>query len=143
MDLTTARQAAQVRGVASFWAAGLCGLIAVGCALFARTAPAEVQGLLVGAAVLALVAALACAAVATANRALRRDPVARGPLAQSRTALVVTVVAWVAVVVFVTLASGETAWFIASLGLASLILPVALVAGLTLKGPHPSDGGEP
>ncbi len=142
MDLTTARQAAQVRTLASFWAAGLCGLIAVGCGFFAWAAPAEVRGVLVGAAVLALVAALACAAVATANRALRRDPVARGPLAQSRIALVVTVVAWVAVVVFVTLASGEIAWFIASLGLASLILPVAVVGGITLRGPHPSEASK-
>ena len=139
MDLRTAREAARVRARASTAATGLSALLAIVSALSALSAPDEARPLLWGAAAVATATTLACWAIASANRALReRAEDAAAPLTTVRLALLAAVGAWVAVVAVVSLMTGDVSWFLGALGLVTLLLPAAAMAGITLKGPHPT-----
>lgn len=138
MDERTARDAARVRGRASGGAAVLSVVLAVLAGVFAGTAPDDARTLLVAGCVLALVGALGCIVVGAANRALVSGPGEPGPRVIAGAVLGGVLFAWLVTVVVVAVALQSLAWLVGGLGLVVLVLPAAVVAALTVRGPHPA-----
>lgn len=137
MDETTARDAARIRGRATAGAAVLSVLLGVLAGLFAASAPDDAQTLLIAACVLGMVGALGCVVVLVANRSLAGAPADRAPRVIAGSALVGVLLAWLVTVVVVAVALQSLAWLVAGLGLVVMVLPALVVAGLTVRGPHP------
>jgi len=137
MDEHTARDAARLRARASTGAAVLSVVLGLLAGVFAATAPDDAQTLLIGACVLGLVGALGCLGVVVANRALAAEPAERWPRVIAGGAVVGVLVAWLVTVVVVAIALQSLAWLVGGLGLVVLVMPAVVVAGLTVRGPHP------
>ena len=137
MDEHTARDAASRRARASTGAAVLSVVLALLAGVFAASAPDDAQTLLIGACVLGLVGALGCLGVVVANRALASEPAERWPRVIAGGAVVGVLLAWLVTVVVVAVALQSLAWLVGGLGLVVLVMPAVVVAGLTVRGPHP------
>ena len=72
-----------------------------------------------------------------ANRALAAEPAERWPRVIAGGAVVGVLLAWLVTVVVVAIALQSLAWLVGGLGLVVLVMPAVVVAGLTVRGPHP------
>ncbi len=138
MDERTARDAARIRGRGALAAAVLCDVLALGCAVLAVTSPDEVRPLLWAAVVVAAVGGLGCVLVLVANRRLGVDPRDRRPLAGLGMLGIGLGLVWALSVLTVLAVTRDVAWTLASLGLVTLVMPAAVLALVTARGPHPS-----
>ncbi len=138
MDERTARDAARIRGRGALAAAVLCDVLALGCAAFALTGPAEVRPFLWAAVVLAALGGVGSALVQVVNSRLALDPRDGRPRAALGPLVVALAVAWVGAALAVYLVTGEGTWGLATLGLVVLVLPPVVLALVTAMGPHPS-----
>lgn len=138
MDDQTARDAARLRARACTGATVLSVVLGLLAGVFAAGAPDDAQTLLIGACVLGLVGALGCLGALVANRALTSEPAERWPRVIAGGAVIGVLVAWIVTVVVVAVALQSLAWLVGGLGLVVLVMPAVVVAGLTVRGPHPA-----